>query len=147
MKKGALVSSIFLITVGLLFIFVIIPRQSSPGEEYGMPPALLPTAAMLVITVLAFAQAVRSILSKEETGDRNGMTPRNWLNLFMYSLLLSLSLLIVKVFGFIAGGIFAIAIFTLLMGERNPFTVALISIPPPLIVFLALRYGLKIPVP
>jgi len=147
MKKDT-ISSAVLFIAGLVFIFIIIPRQSSPGDEFGMPPALLPTVAMIIITVLAFVQFLKTLVARKREADNSvDVSPRNWLNLLIYAVLLFLSLGAMKFLGFIPGGIFAIVAFSLLMGNRNPFTIALMSIPPPLIVFLALRYGLKIPMP
>ena len=48
MKKADIVTALFLLVTGLVMIFIIIPAQTYPGEEYGVPPATVPTAAMVV---------------------------------------------------------------------------------------------------
>jgi hypothetical protein len=148
MKKADLISSIFLLAVGLAFIFVIIPMQTAEGEEYGMSPSVVPTASMIIITGLAFVLLLQSIFSKRKGKDETvPFELRNWANIGLYSGLLFLCLGAIKYLGFILGGTFSIAAFMITMGGRNPFRVFLVSVPPPVIVYLVLRYGLRIPLP
>ena len=148
MKKADMISSAFLLVMGVLFIFLIIPQQTGEGEEYGMAPAALPTTAMLIIVGLSLILLFQSISSKRDPSD--GTPPlegRNWLNIGLYSALLVFSLGAIKVIGFIPGGILSIAAFAVLMGARNPISIGLVAVIPPVLLFFALRYGLRIPLP
>ncbi|MFC1579648.1 tripartite tricarboxylate transporter TctB family protein [Thermodesulfobacteriota bacterium] len=148
MKKADMISALFLLVMGVLFIFVIIPQQTGEGEEFGMSPAALPTTAMLIIVGLSLILLFQSISSKSDSSD--GPPPlegRNWLNIGIYTALLFLSLGAIKVIGFIPGGILSIAAFAVLMGARNPISIGLVAVIPPVLLFFALRYGLRVPLP
>lgn len=148
MKKADIISAALLLSMGLLFIFVLIPAQTGEGEEYGMSPAALPTTAMVIVVGLSLLLLLQSIFSrKDRSGDAVPLDARSWLNIGLYSALLFLSLGAIKVIGFIPGGILSIAAFVILMGGRNIITIGLVAIPPPVLLYLALRYGLKIPLP
>jgi hypothetical protein len=148
MKKADIISSAFLLSMGILFIFVFIPSQTGEGEEYGMSPAFLPTTAMVIVVGLSLILLLQSIFSrKEQSGDATPLKARNWLNIGIYSALLFLSLGAIKVIGFIPGGILSIPAFVILMGGRNILTIGLVAIPPPVLLYIALRYGLHIPLP
>ena len=148
MKKADMISALFLMAMGVLFIFVIIPQQTGEGEEYGMAPAVLPTTAMVIIVALSLILLLQSLFYK---GDPTGVGPplkgRNWLNIGIYTALLFLSLGAISVMGFIPGGVLSIVAFAVLMGARNPVTIGLVAVIPPVLLFFALRYGLRIPLP
>ena len=148
MKKANMISALFLLVTGVLFIFVIIPQQTGEGEEFGMAPAGLPTAAMVIIVGLSLILLFQSISSKGDPSDgKPPLEGRNWLNIGIYSALLFLSLGAIKVIGFIPGGILSIAAFAVLMGARNPISIGLVAAIPPVLLYFALRYGLRVPLP
>jgi hypothetical protein len=66
MKKADIVAAIFLLVTGLMMIFIIIPAQTYPGEEYGVPPATVPTAAMAVVTVMASILLTQHLLARKK---------------------------------------------------------------------------------
>ena len=66
MKKADIVTALFLLVTGLVMIFIIIPAQTYPGEEYGVPPATVPTAAMVVVTVMAGILLIQRLLARKK---------------------------------------------------------------------------------
>jgi hypothetical protein len=148
MKRADIVAGAFLIVSGLAIIFIVIPNQTSPGEEYGMPPSFLPTLAMVIITGLALILVLQNIFgSRKGSHDAAPLTSGSWRHIGMFSALLFLSLGAIKVVGFIPGGILSITAFMVVMGARHPLIIALVSIPTPVIIYLVLWYALRMPLP
>ncbi|MBW1803999.1 MAG: tripartite tricarboxylate transporter TctB family protein [Deltaproteobacteria bacterium] len=148
MRKADLVVSVILFCTGIFTIFFVIPHQTSPREAYGMPPATLPTLAVALIVVLALVLFLKSLSGR--TADREApplLVARNFLNIFLFALILFLSVAAMKFVGFITGGILTILFFSLFMGVRKVPVIALIAVIPPLLVYFILTYGLRIPLP
>ena len=149
MKKADIVTAFFLLVTGLVMIFVIIPAQTYPGEEYGVPPATVPTAAMAVVTVMACILLVQRLLGrrKNEKDTPSPMRRLQWLHIAGFTALLFVGLAAIKFLHFIPGGILILAVLMIITGQRKPLTIILVSVPIPFLVYTALWYGLRIPLP
>ena len=90
MKKADIVTALFLLVTGLVMIFIIIPAQTYPGEEYGVPPATVPTAAMVVVTVMAGILLIQRLLArkKNETDTPSPLKRSQWLHIAGFTVLL-----------------------------------------------------------
>lgn len=149
MRRADICSAIFLMVFGLAMIFVVIPAQTYPGERYGVPPATVPTAAMTVVVVMAAI-----LLSQRLLDARRGLESRpapmplkSWLHVGGYTALLFAGLAAVKYLHFIPGGILFLAVLMRLTGQRKPLVIALVAVPVPFIIYAALWYGLRMPLP
>ena len=149
MRKADIVTAIFLLVTGLVMIFIIIPSQTYPGEEYGVPPATVPTAAMAVVTVMAGILLSQRLFGKNktETDTPAPMKRFQWLHIARYTSLLFAGLAAIKFLHFIPGGILILAILMFVTGQRKPLTILLVAVPIPCLVYAALWYGLRIPLP
>jgi hypothetical protein len=149
MKKADIVASIFLLVTGLVMIFIIIPAQTYPGEEYGVPPATVPTAAMAVVTVMAGILLIQRLLArkKSETDTSSPIKRFQWLHVAGFTALLFAGLAAIKFLHFIPGGILILAGLMIVCGQRKPLTIIFVSVPVPCLVYAALWYGLRIPLP
>jgi len=149
MKKADIVTALFLLVTGLVMIFVIIPAQTYPGEEYGVPPATVPTAAMAVVTVMAGILLVQRLLErrKNEKDTPSPMKRLQWLHIAGFTILLFAGLAAIKFLHFIPGGILILAVLMIITGQRKALTIILVSVPIPFLIYAALWYGLRIPLP
>jgi hypothetical protein len=149
MKKADIVVALFLLVTGLIMIFVIIPAQTYPGEEYGVPPATVPTAAMAVVTLMAGILLVQRLLDrrKNEKDTPSPLKRLQWLHIAGFTILLFFGLAAIKFLHFIPGGILILAVLMIISGQKKPLTIILVSVPIPFLVYAALWYGLRIPLP
>ena len=149
MKKADIVTALFLLVTGLVMIFVIIPAQTYPGEEYGVPPATVPTAAMAVVTVMAGILLVQRLLErrKNEKDTPSPVKRLQWLHIAGFTILLFAGLAAIKFLHFIPGGILILAVLMIITGQRKALTIILVSVPIPFLIYAALWYGLRIPLP
>lgn len=149
MRKADIVTAIFLLVTGLVMIFIIIPAQTYPGEEYGVPPATVPTAAMAVVTVMAGILLIQRLLGsrKTETDTPAPMKRFQWLHIAGFTALLFAGLAAIKFLHFIPGGILILAGLMIVTGQRKPLTILFVAVPIPFLVYAALWYGLRIPLP
>ncbi len=149
MKKADIVTALFLLVIGMVMIFVVIPIQTYPGEEYGVPPATVPTTAMAVVTVMAGILLVQRLLDrrKNKKDTPSPMKRLQWLHIAGSAALLFFGLAAIKFLHFIPGGILILAALMAVTGQRKPLTIILVAVPVPFLVYAALWYGLRIPLP
>ena len=149
MREADTLTSIILIVIGLVMIFVVIPWQTSPGEEFGVPPATVPTAAMSIVTVMAIILLIQSLRgAKQSRADRpSPMRKQDWLHIAGYTAYLFAGLAAFKWLHFIPGGIILLAVLMFLTGQRKPLLIVLVAVPVPFIVYAGLWYGLRMPLP
>ena len=149
MKRADLITALFLMMTGLVMIFVIIPAQTYPGEEYGVPPATVPTAAMAIVTVMAGILLVQRLVErrKNEKDTPSPMKWLQWLHIAGFAALLFAGLAAIKFLHFIPGGILILAVLMIIAGQRKVLTIILVSVPIPFLIYAALWYGLRIPLP
>lgn len=147
MRKADIAAACFLIVLGLLMILVIIPAQTEPGEEYGVPPATVPMAATGLVTVMALLLLIKRIRERGLDDEPNPIRSRQWLHIGLYTVLLLAGLALIKLLHFIPGGIVFIAGLMIITGQRKPVTITLVSGLTPGLVYCALWYGLRIPLP
>jgi hypothetical protein len=70
-----------------------------------------------------------------------------WLHIAGFTVLLFAGLAAIKFLHFIPGGILILAVMMIITGQRKPLTIILVSVPIPFLVYAALWYGLRIPLP
>ena len=149
MRKADIVAAIFLVVTGLVMVFIIIPAQTYPGEEYGVPPATVPTAAMVIVTVMAGILLIQRLFDrkKNQTDTPAPIRRHQWLHIAGFTTLLFVGLAAIKFLHFIPGGILILAVLMIVTGQRKPLTIIFVAVPIPCLVYAALWYGLRIPLP
>lgn len=147
MRKADIVAACVLIVFGLLMLFVIIPAQTESGEEYGVPPATVPMAATGLVTLMALLLLIKRLRQRDPDPEPNPIGNRQWLHIGLFTAVLLAGLALIKFLHFIPGGIVFIAGLMLVTGQRKPVTIALVSGLTPCLVYCALWYGLRIPLP
>jgi len=148
LRKYNTISGALLFITSLVFLLVVIPNETAPGEEYGMPPSFLPNIIMIVIGVLSAALLLLNLFgNKKEESDPVPITAKNWLHLLIFAVIIMSSLLLMTVIGFIASGALMIAAYMIYMGKRKVIPVVLTSIITPIFIYGLLWYGFTILLP
>ena len=149
MIKADIIAAIVLMMVGLVMIFIIIPAQTSPGEKYGVPPATVPTAAMVVVTLMSGILLIQCLIQSRRRLDSrpSPMALRQWLHIGGYTALLFVGLAVIRYLHFIPGGILFLAALMIITGMRRPLTIVLVAVPVPILIYAGLWYGLRMPLP
>lgn len=144
----------------LVFLIWVIPTFTPPYPGYGVSSALLPDVVMSIILVLSLLSLVRNLLEyrKEKRDEpatleenRPGDIPEEdrvhlWhLARFMIPCILLMPAM--RWMGFIPGGLLFMLLIQYLCGQRKPFTMALVAVGTVGLVYAAMRYGLKVPMP
>jgi len=148
LRKYNIISGALLFITSLVFLLVVIPNETAPGEEYGMPPAFLPNIIMILIGMLSVALLLVNLFgNKKEESDPAPITLKNWLHLIIFAVIIFSSLLLMTFIGFIASGALMIAAYMIYMGKRNIIPILLTSIATPIFIYYVLWYGFTILLP
>ncbi len=148
LRKYNIISGALLFITSLVFLLAVIPNETAPGEEYGMPPAFLPNIIMIVIGVLSAALLLLNLLGKKkQESDPVPITANNWLHLLIFAVIILASLLLMTAIGFIASGALMIAAYMIYMGQRKIIPILLTSIITPIFIYYMLWYGFTILLP
>jgi hypothetical protein len=148
LRRTDIISAAILLASGLLTVFVVIPLQTTEGEKYGLPPAFFPTSSMAAMTALSALLLLKGLFQSKRYSDTSApLSKRSWLNIGSLSALLFLCLEVMKLLGFIVGGILLVASFMVYMGERRVLTISLVSITIPVFIYIVLWKLLRILLP
>lgn len=146
MRKAEIITAALLLLLSLAMIFFIIPAQTEPGEEYGVPPSTLPTAAMVGVGGLSLILLISRLRQKDDPTP-NPLPKASWKHIGFFAAVLFGGLAAINWLTFIPGGILIIASLMLITGQRKPLVIGLISITTPCLIYVALWEGLRIPLP
>ena len=146
MRKTDIVLAIILCLVGLSGLLVVVPLQTSAGEEFGLSPAFFPNFSLIALTALSAILFIIRLVRHEPSGP-TPLDSRSWLHLLTVSLLLMFSLIFIRFLGFIPGGIFLLLSLMLYMKERRIMMLCSISIGLPVVIYLLLWKLMSIPMP
>jgi hypothetical protein len=147
MQRTDFFLSIGLIVFGLLMAIWIVPSQSAPAPEFGMPPAALPIACSVLLAGLGLGLLFKNLPKTWTAGEKSVFSAGSLKSVGLNFGLSLAGLLIMGWLGFVAGGIFVIAASMLCYGQRSPVVVGSLSLLAPLAIFLFFRYGLLIKLP
>ena len=147
MRQADIWIAVFLMVLGVIMIFVVIPAQTFPGERYGVPPATVPTVAMAVVTVMAGFLLIQRLLVRRSDDAPSPMARSHWMQLTGFTALLFAGLGAMKYLHFVPGGILLMAALMLAAGNRKPLTILGVSILTPLLIYAALWHGMRLPLP
>jgi hypothetical protein len=143
-----------------VFLVWIIPVQTPPYPGYGVSAALLPNVAfglILALSVLLLAFnlfAYQAEKSKGASGSSRPAAPQirpeEKVHFWRLALFLTPCFLLMpamKWIGFIPAGLLFMLVIQYLCGQRKPVILLLVAVIPVVIMYAAMRYGLKIPMP
>lgn len=144
----------------LVFLIWIIPTFTPPYPGYGVSSALLPNVAFGIILALSVLSLVRDLLAYRAEKSEEPATPEQgqsgdishedrvhlWhLARFMIPCVLLMPAM--QLVGFIPGGLLFMLLIQYLCGQRKPVTLVLVAVLTVGLMYVAMRYGLGIPMP
>ncbi|MEW6669276.1 MAG: tripartite tricarboxylate transporter TctB family protein [Thermodesulfobacteriota bacterium] len=149
------------ITIGCVaFLMWIIPAETPPYPGYGVSAALLPNVAVVIILVLSVLSLVRNLIAYRAERSMGTATPEKrpsganslerrvhlWhLARFMIPCLLLMPAM--EWAGFIPAGLVFMLLIQYLCGQRKPVPAALVAAVLVGVFYVAMRYGLGVPMP
>lgn len=155
-KRDRLVDG-FVALGSLVFLLWIIPNFTPPYPGYGVSSALLPSIVVGIILVLSvislgnsfWAQSKKTSASeKDQQADnicQNDKIHLGHLIGFMIPCLLLMPAM--KWAGFIPGGFLFMCLMQYLCGQRKPITMVIVAVCSVGTLYVAMRWGLGVPMP
>jgi hypothetical protein len=144
---------IFIALGSVLFLLWLIPEYTPAYPGYGVPGSLVPNVVVGTILVLSVLGLILNLIKKPTIidGSQSDQVPQqdkvHLLHLVRFMLPCILLMPAMQWIGFIPAGILFLIIIQLLCGQRKPVKTALVAIIPVFILYLAMRYGLSVPMP
>jgi len=145
MRQADIRAAGVLIAAGLVTIVFVIPRQTTPGNTFGLPPAFMPTLTMAIVVGLSVLLLLRSLVVRNDTRPAPILAVEWWVLLKTGSLML-MAVIGVDVLGLPIGGGLGVAAFMVYLGERRPLPILATSIGTAGAVWALFVYVLKLPV-
>lgn len=126
MRTANLISGVALAMFGLLMIFVIVPVQIEEGPPGMVSPRLLPQIMLWMITGLACLLVVTN-LHRPETDSPSPISRSEVVALGKIALAFAVSLTLFRLAGPLWAGIALVAGTLVLLGERRPLLIVLMT--------------------
>ena len=108
----------------LTAIFILIPNQTTPGEEIGLSPGLVPTVCAAVIGILGVIQFIASTITHKPV-ENNKQIPISYALSLMAAVLIAV--VVVWFAGLLAGCTILAFLISLVLGERRKIRLALVT--------------------
>ena len=141
----------------LFFLFWIIPTQTPEYPGYGVPASLVPNVTVGIILVLSTLVLVRNLLefmvakkghsAENQAEDDNTVDRVHLWHLCCFMVPCLLLMPAMQWVGFIPAGIAFMLVIQYVCKQRKPVQVLLVAIIPVLLMYVAMRYGLGVPMP
>jgi hypothetical protein len=147
----------------VVFLGWVIPANSPPYPGYGVSTSLLPNIAVGAILVLSLLALVKNLMAYRLTriaGRQNGGSGKairsttipaaDRVHLWHLTRFMALSVLLMpamQLVGFIPAGLVFMLVLQYMCGQRKPLTMGLVSIVSIGVLYLAMRFGLGVPMP
>lgn len=147
-----------LIAASIVFLVWVIPTFTPPYPGYGVPTDLLPNVAVGITLALSCLALVKNLLKgaragEGETpgkGDLAEVNPEEGVHLIhLLSFMVPCALLMpaMQYFGFLPAALVFLGIIQFLCGQRSPVQGVLVAVSAAGLLYLAMRYGLGVPMP
>lgn len=139
----------------VVFLLWVIPAYSPPYPGYGVSASLLPNLTIGTILALSVLALVRNLLAYSvERSKGSAVTEKTrtedkvhlW-HLTRFMIPCALLMPAVKWVGFIPAGVVFMLAIQYLCGQRRPVTLVLVAACTVGVLYVAMRYGLSVPMP
>lgn len=148
MRLIDLISGIVLLIASLLFIFIIIPAEVPSGKWYGLSPLFYPNMLAGAIAVSSLWLIVHAAKGKQKYEGHKVQLSFWQVGIFFLCWLLILGgVVAIEHLGIWIGGPVTLLAVMLLMGELRPLVLVPTAILPVVIIYMLVRFVLKIPLP
>jgi len=141
----------------VILLLWVIPAYTPPYPGYGVHASLLPNVAVgiiLAISVVALAYnillpllAKSTIPEESQSGDNSQEDRVHLWHLARFMIPCMLLMPAMKWAGFIPAGLVFMLVIQYLCGQRKPVPAALVTVGTVGVLYIAMRYGLSVPMP
>ena len=148
MRQTELWTGAVICLLGLVTIFYIIPAQTEYSEDFTLQPALYPTVAAWVITVMgALLVLTRLFGGVQYDSDKPGLSLGNVLHAVVMAVILGLAVYLFDQIGFVFTGMLLIGALMLYIGEYKPLRLIGAAVATPLVLYGIFEKLLEMPLP
>ncbi|MBR3881196.1 MAG: tripartite tricarboxylate transporter TctB family protein [Mailhella sp.] len=147
MRKQEIIINFFLLAFALGMIFWIIPAWTAEPTEYGLAGGTLPSLCCWSIATLATFQIISGVLKGIRENDGKGITWPVMLHMVKWFAPMFCIVPLWYYFGFLTGSIPVLFVLLLLGGRRDWKIIVPVAVGIPVLIMLALLYGLQVPTP
>lgn len=141
----------------VVFLWWIIPAYTPPYPGYGVPASVVPNVVVgiiLVISVVALASDLLAYLSakpinpeESRSGDNSQVDRVHLWHIASFMIPCFLLMPAIQWVGFIPAGLVFVMVIQYLCGQRKLVPTVLVPVGTVGILYVALRYGLSVPMP
>lgn len=156
MRLADLITGAVLAISGVVFLFWIIPLETVPGDEGEIAPALMPMAAMTVMTVLGLVIFGSALWRRPGSRSASASMAVDWGSVrFFFSVAIGLfgALAAVWLLGFVLSGILIVLGFAFFLARdfwrqwRLAASVVLVALAVPVAIYYLAWHGLRLSLP
>lgn len=141
------VASVLLILFGLIMIFVIVPAQTAAPQPWGLSGRDLPILLSGIVVVFSVVELIFGLRKGLIKDGEAPMTANLFAHMCKYVAVLVSMIYAWSVVGFFPSSIIALALLMLIGGQRNYKYIIPISLILPGILYITMRFLLRVQVP
>ncbi|WP_172292059.1 tripartite tricarboxylate transporter TctB family protein [Pseudoruegeria sp. HB172150] len=120
MKRSDIISGTLIVLVGLLMIFVVVPRQIKSFSGYGLDPAFFPLSLLWLLVALgALLVATRLLKPVDPEAEGGGLDGSNWAYIGTAAMYFVLGFLAITAVGFVIAGAGMMIVLMLAIEKRE----------------------------
>lgn len=148
MRRADIYASAFLLAVGLLVLFVVIPAEADGPTWSGVSPLFFPTIVASGFTIFCAALLFQAICRPGGyVGQELTFKLRNFGFFMVACAVILTTVLLIHYLGFLWGGPLLVAGLMLFMGERNWLRIVPMSVVPVVVIYFFITKVLTAPLP
>lgn len=146
MKRAIAIAYAFLSVLSLWCLLYAIPTYIQSIPEDGIEPGMLPRALCGLILILSVPMFFKTVLTPD-AGEPSPLQWRQVISVVRNTAALVAVMPLLHYLGFIPGGIVAVLLLQLSVGQRNLVCLATVSVVMPVATYLLLWIVLRVPLP
>jgi hypothetical protein len=147
-RKTDIYGSAFLLALGLLVLFVVIPAEAEGDTWSGVSPLFFPTIVATGFTVFCAALLFQALLRPRGYDGQEAPLKLANFGFFLLACAIILgAILLIHAVGFLWGAPVLVAGLMLFMGERNWFRIVPMSVVPVVVIYFFITKVLTAPLP
>jgi hypothetical protein len=147
-RKTDIYGSAFLLALGLLVLFVVIPAEADGDTWSGVSPLFFPTIVATGFTVFCAALLFQALFRPRGYDGQEAPLKLANFGFFLLACAIILgAILLIHAVGFLWGAPVLVAGLMLFMGERNWFRIVPMSVVPVVVIYFFITKVLTAPLP
>lgn len=147
MFKVNVISYLICLLLSIVSLIWLIPVYSPPDVGSGIAPDFFPNVISCVMLIASGIGLVKTLINGEGKGIKSPVTIQIVLKFIPFIAVIGLSFPLMRLIGFIPGGIIVMLAFQFLLGERRIVHMAAMAVGIVLLYYVVFWYGMKIMLP